>query len=432
MPRLDTHFASRYSFEVIVEPTTQRVRVGENGLVIEAAASATATPPSAFGPRARDLEVALERIESEEALDRLGPEWQRLAERAAGGFPFRTFEWHRAWWIHLRARSTCVRDTLALVAARSARGELVGVAPFMRTERPAWGPLRIRSLEFLGADRNVTELRGMICAPGWDGAVASALQDHLAARAGTWDVVCWRGLRVGSDAHAVISGAPRAWIRDANPNYLLPLPRTWEELRASRRRNLKESLRKCYNSLRRGGHTFTVAVAADEADVMAALERFFALHRARAALTGTVRHPDVFAAPRARAFLTDACGRLARRGIVRVFELRIGGAVVATRLGFVAGDTLHLYFSGYDPAWRRYSVMTTCVAEAVKWAIQQRLSYVNLSNSTDVAKLRWSPERVDLSDVVQLAPGLRARLAGLAYEAARLLRTTPGLQFLRR
>lgn len=395
-------------------------------------AAATATPAIAFGLRPRDLSVVLERVESEEALERLAPEWQRLAERATGGFPFRTFEWHRAWWTHLRARGARVRDTLAVIAARSARGELVGVAPFMHTERPARGPLRIRSLELLGADRNVTELRGMICAPGWDGAVAAALQGHLAARAGSWDVVCWRGLRVGSDAHAVVAAAHRVRIREANPNYVLPLPRTWEEFRASRRRNLKESLRKCYNSLRRDGHAFTLAVADDEAAVMPALERFFALHGARAALTGTVRHPDVFAAPRARAFLTDACGRLARRGIVRVFELRIGGAVVATRLGFVAGDTLHLYFSGYDPAWGRYSVMTTCVAEAVRWAIQQRLAYVNLSSSTDEAKLRWSPERVDLCDVVQVAPGLRAGLAGLAYEAAHLLRTTPGLQFLRR
>ena len=48
---------------------------------------------------------------------------------------------------------------------------------------------------------------------------------------------------------------------------------------------------------------------------------------------------------------------------------RSRGQIVAMRLGFVVDDSLYLYYSGYDPLWARYSVMTTTVAEALKYAI---------------------------------------------------------------
>jgi len=62
-----------------------------------------------------------------------------------------------------------------------------------------------------------------------------------------------------------------------------------------------------------------------------------------------------------------------------VFQLRIADAVVASRIGFVIGDGLYLYPSGFDPAWGRYSVMTTMMAEALRYAIASGLRTVNLS-----------------------------------------------------
>lgn len=376
--------------------------------------------------------LAVEEIETTDALEALGPEWQRLAAAAAEGLPFRTFEWNRAWWASLHAEGLLVRDALFVLAVRDSEGALVAVAPLMRTERPGLGPLRIRALDFFGADPNVTEVRGMICAPGLEGAVLAAILEHLERRIESWDFVCWRSVRAGSDTHGVIVAHRGVHALGARPDYILPLARTWDEFKATRNRNVKESLRKCYNSLRRDGYDFTLDVATDEASAAVALARFFELHRARADLDGTVRHPNVFTTPETRAFLEDACARLARRGMLRIFQLRIGGAVVAVRIGFVVGDTLYLYFSGYDPAWGKYSVMTTTVAEAIRSAIGEGLAFVNLSSGTDVSKTRWGPRRVDVCDFVQLAPGLRAHLAFRAYHWIQVLRSSRLLRFLRR
>jgi hypothetical protein len=85
------------------------------------------------------------------------------------------------------------------------------------------------------------------------------------------------------------------------------------------------------------------------------------------------------------------------------------------RIGFVVRDSLYLYYSGFDPAWSRYSVMTTTVAEAIKYAISQGLRTVNLSPTKDVSKMRWSPRQVDYRSAFEVSGGLRSRLARGAY-----------------
>ena len=138
----------------------------------------------------------------------------------------------------------------------------------------------------------------------------------------------------------------------------------------------------------------------------------------RARRTGTVSHRDVFESQPARAFLREVARDFAARGRMRVFSLRIAGEVVATRVGFVCADHLYLYYSGYDPEWARYSVMTTVVAETMRYAIDQRLACVNLSFGADFSKERWRPLATVFPSVVQVAPGLRPRVAHSVFVRA--------------
>ena len=80
------------------------------------------------------------------------------------------------------------------------------------------------------------------------------------------------------------------------------------------------------------------------------------------------------------------------------------------------GPDLYLYFSGYDPSWRKYGVMTLLVTETIKWAIEHGLQRVNLSTGNDQSKLRWKPYEIIFRDAVQIAPTARGRCAYLAYE----------------
>jgi CelD/BcsL family acetyltransferase involved in cellulose biosynthesis len=287
----------------------------------------------------------------------------------------------------------------------------------MLTTQPAFGPLPARTVQFLGADRNLTELRGLVCRDEHMSEAIAALSCHLLARAAEWDRLQWSGLKEPSPARQFLDWKGRVTWNEATPSYWLPLPSTWEGFTASLTRNIKESLRKCYNSLRRDGYHYEFRVVASPAEVGEAVEIFFDLHASRANARDTVQHPDVFAGIRSRGFFLEYARLMAERDLLRIFQLRIGGEVVATRVGFALGGHLYLYYSGYDMRWRKYSVMTTVVAEAIKWAIEQRLLAVNLSTGRDVSKTRWRPQMNEFFTGTERSPTLRGQVVSRGYES---------------
>ena len=348
-------------------------------------------------------------------MEALREEWQRLDATTQPRLPFSGPLWNALWWHHFREDRPMVRDSLRLFAMRDERRTLRAVAPMMLTERPAVGPLRARMLQFLGADPNVTEVRGIVCAPADQPAAMAALLGHLAARATEWDWLFLGGIFQEGDAFRIVDHEEGVkWGREV-PDFFLSMPNDWEVFKGTLSRNIKESLRKCYNSLKRDKLDFVFHVRTQPGEMDEALDHFLRLHGARAQATDTIIHKNVFESGPARAFLRDYLKQTAAAGNARVFQLELSGKVVATRLGFVCGDALYLYFSGFDPEWGKYSVMTTTVAEALKWAIANQFTTVNLSPGNDVSKTRWSPQMVMLREAVVPSPSVLGPLVYRAY-----------------
>jgi CelD/BcsL family acetyltransferase involved in cellulose biosynthesis len=133
---------------------------------------------------------------------------------------------------------------------------------------------------------------------------------------------------------------------------------------------------------------------------------------------GAVCHNDDFAHPACRAFLLDVCERFAARGELRIFRLYLDKKFVASRLGFALGGCLYLYYSGIDPAYARYGVGTIVVAEAMKHAIGEGLSAVNLSTGKDPSKLRWRPREIVFREALVVSPRALGRAKYHALLAA--------------
>ena len=128
------------------------------------------------------------------------------------------------------------------------------------------------------------------------------------------------------------------------------------------------------------------------------------------------KHPDRFQDGASRAFLGDLASEMARRTQLVIFELEIAGRIVASRLAFLHDCQLYLYYSGYDPGWRDYSIMTTLMAEILRWGISKQLASVNLSTGSDASKLRWQPEEIVFTSGVERRAGWRGSLLARAYD----------------
>jgi CelD/BcsL family acetyltransferase involved in cellulose biosynthesis len=374
------------------------------------------SPPIGVTPLRMPAVLRVERLPGAEAFPTLRQAWDELDARLSPRTPFTSPLWNELWWKHYRADRLLLRDELFLHVVRDGRSRLVGVAPMMLTQRPSAGPVRARVLQCFGTDVNVTELRGLACRPEDQLDVQRALSQHFARVPAGWDWIDWGGFRDDGTTCQELSDAGLIGFERAVPSYHLVLPPTWDDFRAGLSRNIKESLRKCYNSLKRAGHTFTFRAVSQPAQVPQALATFFRLHAQRGQASGGVKHSNVFRATYDRAFISEYAAEMAQQGKLHVFQLEIAGEVVATRMGFRLGDELYLYYSGYDTRWAKYSVMTTVVAEAIKWAIGEGLRIVNLSTGQDVSKLRWGPQEVLHRSALEISPGKRSQLAYRAYQ----------------
>jgi len=360
-------------------------------------------------------ELTVQVVRSLEGVAELEGDFARLQAITGNTLPFALFEWQLTWCRHFRRQDPAVVDEPMFHVVRDSEGNCVAIVPLILTRRRV-GTLKIVSLGLLGADPAITEIRTSLVQPGYADAVANAL-GHSLPKDGEWDWIQWSGM---CDEFCAALGRYRGldWL-PAPPSYVLDLPPTWDEFRAGLKRNIRESLRHCYNSLKRDGHTFELKLATSPDSVHTALERLFVLHTLRAAMPGSIPHPNRFAGLRVRGFLHEVCGALAARDMVRVFQLEIEGRVVASRIGFVVGESMYLYYSGFDPEWSKYSVMTTTVAEAIKYAIEHGFTTVNLSTGNDVSKTRWGPREERHQIANEHSSRLRSRLVRHAYFKAR-------------
>jgi CelD/BcsL family acetyltransferase involved in cellulose biosynthesis len=357
------------------------------------------------------------RVESLAALEALFPEWEALAAQMSPRTPFHSPIWFATWWRHCRTTSLLAQDELCVHTLRNDTGELVAVAPLMITRNPAIGPIRLRTLRFFGADPSITEVSGLVCRLDQQEDVVRALTEYVAAGRGDWDIVIWRGLRDTGRAGDRLAGLAGLQVEGALPCYLINLPESWPKLLAELSSNMRKSLRKAYEFLERDGFKFTFRLREQPEEVKAALECFFSLHAARAGATDMKRHPDRFNTASHRNLIGGVAKCMAERRQLAVLQLEINGSVVATRLAFLLGDELYLYYSGFDPKWRRHSVMTTLMAETIKWAMERGIKVVNLSTGDDIGKSRWRPTEVLYYNAIQVSPTLRGRLVYCAYKA---------------
>jgi len=359
----------------------------------------------------RTPQVTVEVATSLEGLAALKPEYDGLNVACRNTLPFALHDWHVSWWTHFAKTEGRVRDQLRILVVRDDTGDCVAIIPFVRTRREV-GYFRSDSLSLLGADPNFTELRSPLVVPGSEALVAEAVSRHLAADGG-WDWVQWSGIQ-GPFGEALAQKTHLGW-EPPGLDYLVDLAPTWDVFRSGLKRNIRESLRHCYNSLKRDGLSFEFEVAQTPDAVRNALHTFFSLHSMRAGLTSTVAHPDRFASETSRRFLYEVCDRLATRGAARLFVLKVRGCIVAVRIAFVVGEHIYFYYSGFDPRWAKYSVSTTIVAEGMKYAIGLGLTGANLSTGTDVSKTRWGARLVPFQEAIQTRPRVRSRVTYAAY-----------------
>jgi hypothetical protein len=364
--------------------------------------------------------LSVRRLSDPDQLSDLVTEWGQLEKEVFPRTPFTSALWIQLWWRHFKRNNLLFRDEFFCHVVRDDDGLLVALAPLMRTYCLGLGPALMRIVQFFGNDPSLTEFRGVICRREDHFAVMRVLMDHFLRHCDEWDVFRWSGLQYAAPEYSVPSTGLDLIVRPGVPDYIFDVPKNWDELRARVSGNMRKNLRKAYEFFERDGFSFVLRVVERPDDVHAAIDRFLALHTARSEVADMITHPNKFVKPHARAFMVEYLRKISEIGQLKIFELEVSGKVVASRLTFMVESCLYLYFAGYDPIWKKYSIMTILMSEIIKWTIENDVSHINLSTGNDQSKLRWRPHEIVSHNALQISPTLRGSLAFrpfLAYEA---------------
>ena len=359
-------------------------------------------------------------------LEELAEPWQRLEASVQHVLPFQSFAWTCAWWQTFEVRNFYRQDRL-MVTAYWEEDLLVGVVPRVISQYRVLGVPIYHYVRPIGADPNLTEIRVPLILPYFQQEVIelwlSTVENFRDPRGLHKIIVPADAVDEGETASSghsmmdtmmnVTRANRKLALLDTRrvSNFVLELAASKEEFRKGLKRNIKESLRRCYNSLTKDGLSAELVVWSSSDDILRHLDAFCAMHGERANLKDTVVHPDYFASPQHRAFLTRLAQDADRSGML-LFALKVGGQFVAMRVGFVVNTELYLYYSGYRLDHAKYSVMTTLVNEMIGWAHEQGLKRVNLSIGNDVSKTRWGPQEVVYAEQHFVRDTVMARAVG--------------------
>lgn len=317
--------------------------------------------------------LRVDEIVSADGLEALRPEWLALWERSPRAGPFQHPDWLLAWWRWFGCQG------LWTLAVRR-EGRLVGLMPLF-----VWCGAGPRQVTPVG--NGVSDRLDLLAAPGLERDAADAVLSYLAQNTDRWDTADFRDLPPDSALLDVSIEGIAAMVEDDVPISILPLPARVEELgtvlSARFLRNLRSRARRL---AREADVSFQ---AADERTLGGLLDALFRLHRARWEMRG---EPGVLDDAFVQGFHREAAAAFLRRGMLRLYALRVNGEPAAVYYGFLAKRRAYFYLPGFDPALARHGVGKAIVMHAVEEAVRDGAAVFDFLRGGEAYKEEWSAE----------------------------------------
>ena len=317
-------------------------------------------------------------------FDGLRGEWNELVERLDLPSPFQSWEWNRTWWSHFGEG----RSLLILVFRRA--GRLIGIAPFFRRRlgSPALGLSMVLPLgwEGNGLANGLTEQWELLF-PSCDRmALLEALGGWL--RTHHWSTV----LIPGFSEQEPMPDWIRRHIAYRGKGVIFDyrrVPGSWEATVQSLNKSMRDNVRYYPRLMERRGPAYTFEIASTPHEVSAVLPILFQLHRERAESKMKIAHDNYFEYPNRRAFIREIAPQLAQNGQVHIGIIRINNEPVAVQMWLEHGESMFLYYSGFLPQWRNYSVALLATIGAFKDAISRGVRQIEFLAGGGHPKERW-------------------------------------------
>jgi CelD/BcsL family acetyltransferase involved in cellulose biosynthesis len=347
----------------------------------------------------------------------LRDDWDQVVERLEVRSAFHSFAWNWAWWKHFG------RGRLRILVI-GLPGEVRGIAQFHERRHAGlltslapigWGNRLTEQIDLLLPEAEREELLGVVAA--W-----------LGRQGCTW---AWVPGLCPEQARS-LGGAVGSVFEKEIPFEFLDLPESWPALVAGLNKSMRDNVKYYPKLMVRNGHDFRLRIAATPTEVAEALPTLVRLHGRRAGMRGSVNHRNYLQDRGHQEFLADALPALAAAGQAKIGLLEVGEEVVAAVSWLERGDSIGLYYTGFEPSWSKYSVVMVATSEVLQYAIAAGVRRIEFLRGTDPFKTRWGTTQRMTVDVAVakrtklVRPLLNTAVAG-RHRARRLRRLVKGV-----
>jgi CelD/BcsL family acetyltransferase involved in cellulose biosynthesis len=324
-------------------------------------------------------------IADDRALDALVEPWWQLWRRREDGTPFQCPAWLVPWWQAFRP------GRLSTVAVHDG-GDLVGMAPLYREERPDGDRL-------LPLGISLSDRLDILAAPGKEAEVCAAIGEALTTCAG-WTNWCMPELPSDALTRSVVPHATACRWSTGSACPVLPLtdPDGLANVPADKRRKLRMSRHR----LGRAASARIVSGLELEPDEWS--DHLEHLHGARWRGRGET---GVLADRTAIAFQRRALRAMVDAGVARLYGLELDGRMIGVYYGFLHGGVAYAYLGGFDPAAAWYGPGTLLIGHAITEAHREGGREFDLLRGREPYKYAWgAADRMNASLWVKRVPAI--------------------------
>ena len=357
----------------------------------------------------KKLPLTVTILTSLQEIERLVPDWERLANQDVTEGFFRSPSWCLTWMRHI------VPDATPLVMVVRDE-EIVAIAPLcFRRERSG---LRIISLA--GNDIVCGEYLDFLSRPEYRRAALECIWTALFTDAPKWDLLSLGAIHSEGDlyweAHKRSEDTGLMLRSEERLCPFIELAATFDEYleRFSKRR--RKHFARATRIFRDAGVEVKTYSKPDE--LQFAMSRLIDLHTLR---WNTLGKSGTLGLPGFEQFLHSLGRTQGRNGVLRLYTLEVDGVAKAAMLNFHYGTSVFQFQNGFDPGWSlaRHSPGSVLVLHGIKTAIEEGRRFYDFLRGAEEYKFHFADRAKPITSV-HLARTYRGKL----YLLARGLRGT--------
>ncbi len=303
-------------------------------------------------------------IKSPEELGSLGQEWNALLKDSANNVIYLTHEWIMAWW-----NSFGNGNRLNVIAVYNEKGQLVGIAPMMRTNNRYRG-VNITKICLMANGHSPSS--DFIVSKENSAEIIKAILDYLKGNSDT-DIIELTKLDTNSRTYSIAfdylnMNVNKIGIKESIESPFILINSDWETFFSGRSQRFRKSLRNKINRANKSVGISIEKIQINDSNNPAIQDMFAVSEKSWKRQDGT----DITSNPQSKNFHKEICDRFGPQGIISLWLLRKETIPIAFEFHLTYDNVVYPIRADYDESYRdlspgsilEYNIIKTLFDEA--------------------------------------------------------------------